>query len=128
MELNYFELQFFLSNLYSEATLNTKTTNIYQGRDGHKTLREQRVPVEDGVVLELLIGGERERWTRQNEAFEGNGELLRLHNYSATSSNPGLHNYSTTSSNPGRHTLSTAKSEMEKRNGKERKQTVPMCF
>ena len=61
MELNYFELQFFLSNLYSEATLNTKTTNIYQGRDGlNKTLREERVPVEDGVVLELLIGG-RER-------------------------------------------------------------------
>ena len=116
MELNYFELQFFLSNLYSEATLNTKTTNIYQGRDGHKTQREERVPVEDGVVLELLIGGERERWRRQNEAFEGNGELLRLHNYSATSSNP------------GRHTLSTAKSEMEKRNAKERKQTVPMCF
>lgn len=72
-------------------TLNTKTTNIYQGRDGlNKTLREERVPVEDGVVLELLIGGERERWTRQNEAFEGNGELLGLHNYSATSSNPAV--------------------------------------
>lgn len=50
-----------MSNLYSEVTLNTKTTNIYQGRDGlNKTLREERVPVEDGVVLELLIGG-RER-------------------------------------------------------------------